>query len=224
MVVGSASGNLHLYAAEPLRQWTIATTDFPIGAPVTALDITYDGHWVLATTDNFIVVAPTQFRVRTVLKAKACEPGTSRSTQSTCLAAACCTCKLMLLQAGAFQGFQSCCWHRAILFACLPLLQCQPNHIPLPLAAHHATGKHNATSYSDLLPILHRCNRRRHAGGAMALSILFRCTWRPQPCGWSWEPMMRSLCMGPPMIMCGHSGRPNLIGSQIPVPRSEGWL
>lgn len=63
MVIGSKSGSVHLYAAEPLRQWTIATTDFNTGAPITHLDITYDGHWILATTDHYLVVAPTQFRV-----------------------------------------------------------------------------------------------------------------------------------------------------------------
>lgn len=72
MVIGSESGSVHLYAAEPLRQWTIATTDFNVGAPITHLDITFDGHWVLATTDHYLVIAPTQFRVRRV--PKACEP------------------------------------------------------------------------------------------------------------------------------------------------------
>ena len=63
MVIGAASGSVHLYAPEPLRQWSIANTEFNAGAAVTHLDITYDGHWVLATTDHFLVIAPTQFRV-----------------------------------------------------------------------------------------------------------------------------------------------------------------
>ncbi|KAK9809527.1 hypothetical protein WJX73_008826 [Symbiochloris irregularis] len=62
MVIGSASGIVHMYAPEPLRQWSIANTEFSAGAPVTDLDITYDGHWVLATTDHYLVIAPTQFR------------------------------------------------------------------------------------------------------------------------------------------------------------------
>lgn len=63
MVIGAASGSVHLYAPEPLRQWSIANTEFNAGAAVTNLDITYDGHWVLATTDHYLVIAPTQFRV-----------------------------------------------------------------------------------------------------------------------------------------------------------------
>ena len=33
------------------------------GAPISAVDITYDGHWVLSTSDFYLTVAPTQFKV-----------------------------------------------------------------------------------------------------------------------------------------------------------------
>ena len=35
------------------------------GAPISAVDITYDGHWVLSTSDFYLTVAPTQFKVST---------------------------------------------------------------------------------------------------------------------------------------------------------------
>ena len=32
---------------------------------MSGVDITYDGHWVLTTSDFFLTIAPTQFKVRT---------------------------------------------------------------------------------------------------------------------------------------------------------------
>ena len=34
---------------------------------MSGVDITYDGHWVLTTSDFYLTIAPTQFKVRASL-------------------------------------------------------------------------------------------------------------------------------------------------------------
>lgn len=39
-----------------------AKTSIPgLGKPITAVDVTYDGNWVLATTDDYLMVVKTSF-------------------------------------------------------------------------------------------------------------------------------------------------------------------
>jgi len=60
VVVGGADGRVRLYSDSVLRQ---AKTSFPgIGAAITAVDVTFDGKFVLATTDGYIMVISTAFR------------------------------------------------------------------------------------------------------------------------------------------------------------------
>lgn len=41
-----------------------ANTAIPgLGAPITAVDVTYDGKWVLATTKNYLMVVKTSYTV-----------------------------------------------------------------------------------------------------------------------------------------------------------------
>ena len=61
VVVGSQDGQVRLYSE---RQQTRANTAIPgLGAPITAVDVTYDGKWVLATTNNYLMVVKTTFKV-----------------------------------------------------------------------------------------------------------------------------------------------------------------
>ena len=60
VVVGGSDGKLRLYSEGVLRQ---AKTSFPgIGAPITHVDVTFDGKFVLATTDSYLMVVSTAFR------------------------------------------------------------------------------------------------------------------------------------------------------------------
>ena len=58
VVVGSADGKIRLYSNKlTLKR---ASTAFPgIGTPITHIDVTYDGKWVIATTDHFIEIIKT---------------------------------------------------------------------------------------------------------------------------------------------------------------------
>lgn len=39
-----------------------AKTTIPgLGKPITAVDVTYDGNWVLATTDDYLMVVKTSY-------------------------------------------------------------------------------------------------------------------------------------------------------------------
>jgi hypothetical protein len=59
-VVGGRDGKIRLYSASSLTQ---AKTSFPgIGSPITHVDVTYDGKFVLATTNDFLMVLSTVFR------------------------------------------------------------------------------------------------------------------------------------------------------------------
>lgn len=61
MVVGSDDGQIRLYSEKSL---TRANTAIPgLGAPITSADVTYDGKWVLATTNKYLMVVKTVFKV-----------------------------------------------------------------------------------------------------------------------------------------------------------------
>ncbi|KAJ0247334.1 Dem-like protein [Hirschfeldia incana] len=59
IVVGSLDGKIRLYSSNTMRQ---AKTAFPgLGAPVTHVDATYDGKWIVGTTDTYLIVICTLF-------------------------------------------------------------------------------------------------------------------------------------------------------------------
>ncbi|KAA3468058.1 protein CYPRO4-like [Gossypium australe] len=59
IVVGSLDGKIRLYSKTSMRQ---AKTAFPgLGSPITHVDVTYDGKWVLGTTDTYLVLICTMF-------------------------------------------------------------------------------------------------------------------------------------------------------------------
>ncbi|OAY38957.1 protein CYPRO4 [Manihot esculenta] len=59
IVVGSIDGKIRLYSRTSMRQ---ARTAFPgLGSPITHVDVTYDGKWVLGTTDTYLVLICTLF-------------------------------------------------------------------------------------------------------------------------------------------------------------------
>lgn len=59
MVVGSDTGTIRLYSDKSLSR---ANTAIPgLGAPVTSVDVTYDGQWVAATTRNYLMVVKTSY-------------------------------------------------------------------------------------------------------------------------------------------------------------------
>ena len=60
IAVGSEDGKIRLYSDKSMRQ---AKTSFPgLGAPITAIDVTHDGKWILATTDTCLVLLHTCVR------------------------------------------------------------------------------------------------------------------------------------------------------------------
>eukprot|EP00252_Welwitschia_mirabilis_P018733 TRINITY_DN4180_c0_g1_i1.p1 TRINITY_DN4180_c0_g1~~TRINITY_DN4180_c0_g1_i1.p1 ORF type:complete len:608 (+),score=130.48 TRINITY_DN4180_c0_g1_i1:196-2019(+) len=59
VVVGSQDGKVRLYGTTSMRQ---AKTAFPgLGSPITHVDVTYDGRWIVATTDTYLLVISTVF-------------------------------------------------------------------------------------------------------------------------------------------------------------------
>jgi WD40 repeat protein len=57
VVVGSRDGKLRLYNGTSLTQ---AKTSIPgLGKPITNVDVTYDGRYVLATTDDYLLLVKT---------------------------------------------------------------------------------------------------------------------------------------------------------------------
>lgn len=59
VAVGATDGKLRLYGN---KQLTKANTAIPgLGSPITAVDVTFDGRWVVATTDNYLLVVNTIF-------------------------------------------------------------------------------------------------------------------------------------------------------------------
>ena len=60
-VIGSDDGQIRMYSEKSL---TRANTAIPgLGGPITAVDVTYDGKWVLATTKNYLMVVKTTYKV-----------------------------------------------------------------------------------------------------------------------------------------------------------------
>ncbi|KAL5123566.1 Protein CYPRO4 [Glycine soja] len=59
IVVGSLDGKIRLYSKTSMR---MAKTAFPgLCSPITSVDVTYDGKWVLGTTDTYLVLICTLF-------------------------------------------------------------------------------------------------------------------------------------------------------------------
>lgn len=59
IVVGSLDGKIRLYSKTSMRQ---AKTAFPgLGSPITHVDVTYDGKWILGTTDTYLILICTLF-------------------------------------------------------------------------------------------------------------------------------------------------------------------
>lgn len=70
-MVGSEDGQIRMYSE---RSLTRANTAIPgLGAPISAVDVTYDGKWVLATTRNYLMVVKTTYKVR-ILPHVCCSP------------------------------------------------------------------------------------------------------------------------------------------------------
>lgn len=59
IVVGSMDGKVRLYSNKSMKQ---AKTSFPsFGKAITSVDVTFDSHYVLATTDKYILVFDTSY-------------------------------------------------------------------------------------------------------------------------------------------------------------------
>lgn len=59
IVVGSLDGKIRLYSNSSMR---MAKTAFPgLGSPITHVDVTYDGKWILGTTDRYLILICTIF-------------------------------------------------------------------------------------------------------------------------------------------------------------------
>ncbi|KAI4339845.1 hypothetical protein MLD38_024740 [Melastoma candidum] len=59
IVVGSLDGKIRLYSSSSMRQ---AKTAFPgLGSPITHVDVTFDGKWILGTTDSYLILICTLF-------------------------------------------------------------------------------------------------------------------------------------------------------------------
>uniref|UniRef100_A0A2P2IV68 Uncharacterized protein MANES_18G036900 n=1 Tax=Rhizophora mucronata TaxID=61149 RepID=A0A2P2IV68_RHIMU len=59
IVVGSLDGKIRLYSSNSMRQ---AKTAFPgLGSPITRVDVTFDGKWILGTTDTYLILICTLF-------------------------------------------------------------------------------------------------------------------------------------------------------------------
>ncbi|XP_008779659.1 protein CYPRO4-like [Phoenix dactylifera] len=60
IVVGSLDGKIRLYSKSSMR---MAKTAFPgLGSPITHVDVTYDGKWILGTTDTYLILICTLFK------------------------------------------------------------------------------------------------------------------------------------------------------------------
>ncbi|XP_010061761.2 protein CYPRO4 [Eucalyptus grandis] len=59
IAVGSLDGKIRLYSTNSMRQ---AKTAFPgLGSPITHVDVTFDGKWILGTTDTYLILICTLF-------------------------------------------------------------------------------------------------------------------------------------------------------------------
>eukprot|EP00898_Chlorokybus_atmophyticus_P000974 jgi/Chlat1/1878/Chrsp143S02201 len=69
IAVGSDDGKIRLYGHQEFNDKTSAKTTFPgLGSPITAIDVTYNGHWVLATTDLYLLLIDTTYKDKTCIK------------------------------------------------------------------------------------------------------------------------------------------------------------
>jgi len=60
IVVGSVDGKIRLYSKSSMR---MAKTAFPgLGSPITHVDVTFDGKWILGTTDTYLILICTIFK------------------------------------------------------------------------------------------------------------------------------------------------------------------
>ncbi|KAG6529849.1 protein CYPRO4-like [Zingiber officinale] len=60
IVVGSVDGKIRLYSKTSMR---MAKTAFPgLGSPITHVDVTFDGKWILGTTDTYLILISTVFK------------------------------------------------------------------------------------------------------------------------------------------------------------------
>ncbi|CAL9751575.1 unnamed protein product [Musa acuminata subsp. burmannicoides] len=60
IVVGSLDGKIRLYSKSSMR---MAKTAFPgLGSPITHVDVTFDGKWILGTTDTYLILISTVFK------------------------------------------------------------------------------------------------------------------------------------------------------------------
>lgn len=60
VAVGSKDGKMRLYGTTSMR---MAKTAFPgLGSPITHIDVTYDGKWILGTTDSYMILISTVFK------------------------------------------------------------------------------------------------------------------------------------------------------------------
>ncbi|MQL96523.1 hypothetical protein Taro_029198 [Colocasia esculenta] len=60
IVVGSLDGKIRLYSKSSMR---MAKTAFPgLGSPITHVDVTFDGKWILGTTDTYLILICTVFK------------------------------------------------------------------------------------------------------------------------------------------------------------------
>lgn len=58
VAIGSRDGKVRLYNPTSLNRAVTAVSS--LGAPITGVDVTYDGHYVLATTARYLMVIPTK--------------------------------------------------------------------------------------------------------------------------------------------------------------------
>ena len=63
VVIGSEDGQVRMFS-ETDKALSRAKTSIPgLGAPITSVDVTYDGKWVVATTKSYLMVIKTSYRV-----------------------------------------------------------------------------------------------------------------------------------------------------------------
>ena len=63
VAVGAQDGQVRLYNNASDKSLNRASTSIPgLGLPITDIDITYDGKWVIATTKAYLMVVKTVFR------------------------------------------------------------------------------------------------------------------------------------------------------------------
>ncbi|KAF3625599.1 hypothetical protein FXO38_12589 [Capsicum annuum] len=59
IVVGSLDGKIRLYSSSSMRQAKTAFSGFDF--PITHVDVTYDGKWIVGTTDTYLILICTLF-------------------------------------------------------------------------------------------------------------------------------------------------------------------